>query len=117
MSNGINTIIKKSKFNGWEAESTLTLWENEDGTSMQLSLCTRKHSSGGFVYTHASVAKIKPQAGGYSTKTYALYEDYHQGFNKQIVSRVTDKAIEKAHKMALEQFEEVKQAALAHYGR
>lgn len=105
------TKIQKGQ-DGWQAKTEVILGETPQGTRM-LSLRTSKARGG--LASCASVF-IRSQKDGYATDTTVIFHDFFQsGIAPVSCTRITEKAIEKAHRIAKEQMENLIMQAKAFY--
>ncbi len=106
-----NTKIQKG-YDGWNAKSEAVLGETPEGTRF-LRLCTSKARGG--LATTASVF-IRSMQSGCPVETTVLFGDFRKsGISPTPCSRVTEKSIEAAHKVALAQMESLIAEAQAFY--
>jgi len=103
------TRINKDIRNGWQAETRIDM--PEIGERHFLQLHTMKRYDGRLV-TIASVNKRTADGLGY---THAFPGDF---LSKRIAEKVraTEKAVATQHASALQQIEQIRAEALAHYG-
>lgn len=110
--------MKRDRDNAPRAESEIKLEDvaaegREDAGVRMLKLSTSKGSRGG-ISSFASVC-VRRYSNGYQTETSALFQDYAKWYNATPCKRVTEKAIEAAHRVALETFAEHIAAAKLQY--
>ena len=98
------TKIKKDKFNGWIAETEIPVEkyydESEKAEVTRVFAITTSKSSRGLV-SRVSVHKEIPQ-DGYISKVTTIFQDYYKIIMTHDIARVTSKAIQEAHNLALE---------------
>lgn len=100
-------------YDGWQGKSEAVLGETPQGTR-RLVLRTSK-AKGGLAST-ASVF-VRSVKDGYAVDSTVIFQDFFKsGIAPMPCSRVTEKAIETAHKAALEQMESLIADAKAFYG-
>ena len=110
--------IKKSKYNGWEAETDIDLGAIEYGgkpANRVLTISTSKNSSKGALSTFANVSIIRDE-GGYKMRTTAIFSDF-SGYVQHEPGKATEKAIRTAHEKALLRADELTQQAQNYYAQ
>jgi hypothetical protein len=101
----MKTIIRKSAYGTWMAETTLPLAD-----SLHICLTTMKRSSGN-ITTTATVGKQNGRL--------FIYEPF-KDFNQSLISsseRCTKPAVERQHTAAIAMLDSIRTQAIAHYGQ
>lgn len=102
------TRIYKDHWKNWNAETAIDMPELGERRFLQIN--TAKRSNGALI-TNASVNKRTEY--GYE---HTFFKDFNERVASAKVSRCTDKVVIAQHNAAMEQIEQIKAAALAHYG-
>lgn len=89
---------------GWTARSRIPLFDN-----MVLNIRTRKASTKGWLVTYVSAAKVED-----GFETMRIYKDFSIVANKT-TGRATENSIYELHNNTLQDIEDIKAQALAHY--
>jgi len=108
----LETRYKKGRL-GHEMETTVTLEHIDYNKRRVLKFSTYKQGTG-HIGTYVS-SSIEENKEGYTTNTYALYEDYHKRFNVTQCKSVTEKAVRAAHEVTLQSAEDHIRAAKDFY--
>lgn len=105
---------KTSKgFDGWRAESIVTLGETSEGTR-KLELVTYKVRGG--IAAHASVFIWKDGGDGFSCKMTEIFGDFRKtGIAATPCKRVTENAVKEVHARALLEMDALIEEAKAFY--
>ena len=99
----MNTLIRRSSYGTWMAETTLPL-----ANDLHICLTTMKRSSGN-ITTTATVGKQNGRL--------FIYEPF-KDFNQSLISsseRCTKQAVERQHTAAIAMLDSIRTQALAHY--
>lgn len=107
-----HTTITKSPTNGWQAVSEVALHDTGEGARV-LRLRTSK-DKGGIAAT--ATVFVRKGCNGYATETHAIFSDFYKsGIAPAACARVTEKAIEAAHRHALAFMDALIEEAKAFY--
>lgn len=100
--NQLNTIVKKSAYDGLKATTDISLSDK-----LELRILSYKRSNGDLVTT-ATVSTVE-RSGGYATRSHKLFTDYNKTWLESKVSRLTEKVLLSQHNNVLEQLEAIKE--------
>ena len=109
----------RKRHDGWAAESEQKLQDvaaDSMGAAGEriIKLSTSKGPRGG-ISSFVSVC-IRRRENGYQSEQVAMFEDYAKWYNVTPCARVTEKAIQAAHAVALQTFADHIAAAKVQYG-
>lgn len=102
--------LKKCPFNGWKAETAITIGKTDNGNDRVLEFTTLKRHNG--ISTTANIFEIDQAAG---TRTTLVFQDYRATVKTYDIKRATENAIRTAHLNSFDDFALHVEAATAQY--